>query len=47
VNVPALGGPVPTNVDRICGWTWRCRLGDIHANDAGYAVMTGAVVARP
>jgi hypothetical protein len=25
---------------------WMCRLGDIHANDAGYAVMTGAVVAR-
>ena len=46
VNVPALGGMVPTNVATICGWTWMCQLGDIHANDAGYAVMTGAVVAR-
>jgi lysophospholipase L1-like esterase len=46
VNVPALGGMVPTNVATICGWTWMCQLGDIHANDAGYAVMSGAVVAR-
>ena len=46
VNVPALGGTVPTNVATICAWTWMCRLGDIHANDTGYAVMAGAVVAR-
>ena len=46
VNVPALGGAVPTNVATICAWTWMCQLGDIHANDAGYAVMTGAVAAR-
>lgn len=46
VNVPALGGLVPTNVATICAWTWMCQLGDIHANDAGYAVMTGAVAAR-
>jgi len=46
VNVPALGGLVPTNVATICAWTWMCRLGDIHANDTGYAVMTGAVAAR-
>jgi lysophospholipase L1-like esterase len=46
VNVPALGGSVPTNVATICAWTWMCRLGDIHANDTGYAVMTGAVAAR-
>ena len=46
VNVPALGGMVPTNVATICGWTWMCQLGDIHANDAGYAVMTGAVRSR-
>ncbi len=46
VNVPALGGPVPTNVATICAWTWMCQLGDIHANDTGYAVMTGAVAAR-
>ena len=46
VTVPALGGSVPTNVATICAWTWMCQLGDIHANDTGYAVMTGAVVAR-
>jgi lysophospholipase L1-like esterase len=46
VNVPALGGLVPTNVATICAWTWMCQLGDIHANDTGYAVMTGAVAAR-
>jgi hypothetical protein len=44
--VPALGGPVPTNVATICAWTWMCQLGDIHANDTGYAVMAGAVAAR-
>jgi lysophospholipase L1-like esterase len=46
VDVPALGGTVPTNVATICAWTWMCSLGDIHANDAGYAVMAGAVAAR-
>ena len=46
VTVPALGGTVPTNVATICAWTWMCSLGDIHANDAGYAVMAGAVAAR-
>lgn len=46
VNVPALGGVVPTNVATICAWTWMCQLGDIHANDTGYAVMSGAVAAR-
>jgi lysophospholipase L1-like esterase len=46
VTVPALGGAVPTNVATICALTWMCRLGDIHANDAGYAVMAGTVVAR-
>ena len=39
VTVPALGGSVPTNVATICAWTWMCQLGDIHANDTGYAVM--------
>ncbi len=46
VLVPELGGTVPTNVATICAWTWMCRLGDIHANDTGYAVMSGAVAAR-
>ncbi|MGD8200693.1 SGNH/GDSL hydrolase family protein [Ornithinimicrobium sp. W1679] len=30
---------LPTNVSLICAWTWACELGDIHANDLGYAVM--------
>ena len=46
VTVPALGGPVPTNVATICAWTWMCQLGDIHANDTGYAVMADTVAAR-
>ena len=46
VTVPALGGSVPTNVATICAWTWMCQLGDIHANDAGYAVMADTVAAR-
>ena len=46
VTVPALGGAVPTNVATICAWTWMCQLGDIHANDAGYAVMADTVAAR-
>ena len=46
VNVPSLGGVVPANVATICALTWMCQLGDIHANDAGYAVMTGAIAAR-
>ena len=39
------GSPVPTNVARICEWTWMCSRGDIHANDAGYAAMAEAVLA--
>ena len=39
-------GLLPTNVVRICTWTWMCLLGDIHANDAGYAVLADAVEAR-
>lgn len=34
---------LPTNVARICAWTWMCSLGDIHANDAGYAVLARTV----
>jgi len=30
---------VPLNVVRACQWTWICTNGDIHANDAGYAVI--------
>jgi hypothetical protein len=30
---------LPLNVERVCQWTWMCALGNIHANDAGYAVI--------
>jgi len=39
------GSPQPTNVKRICDWTWMCSQSDIHANDAGYAAMAAAVLA--
>ncbi len=45
VSDPMLGS-VPKNVQVICTWTWMCTLGDIHANDAGYAVLARTVVAR-
>ena len=45
VALPGVG-PVPTNVATICTWTWMCTLNDIHANDAGYAVMAATVAAR-
>ncbi len=46
VAVPGVG-TVPTNLARILTWTWMAppRL-DFHANDAGYAVLAGAVVAQ-
>jgi lysophospholipase L1-like esterase len=40
------GRTVPANVAYICLYTWMCTLGDIHANDAGYALIAQAVVAR-
>ncbi|MEO6790739.1 MAG: hypothetical protein ABI249_00560, partial [Ornithinibacter sp.] len=39
-------GSIPTNVATICTWTWMCLLGDIHANDTGYAVMAATVAGR-
>jgi lysophospholipase L1-like esterase len=39
-------GLVPTNVAFICVYTWMCLKGDIHANDAGYALIGKTVVAR-
>jgi lysophospholipase L1-like esterase len=39
------GTPLPTNVQRICDWTWMCKQSDIHANDDGYAAMAKAVLA--
>lgn len=38
-------GSLPLNVARICQWTWMCSKDNIHANDAGYAVMGKAVIA--
>lgn len=35
-------GGLPLNVERICQWTWMCSAGNIHANDAGYAVIADA-----
>lgn len=37
-----LVGGVPTNVVRICEWTWMCTLGDVHANQSGYAAIAQA-----
>ncbi|MBC9957094.1 GDSL-type esterase/lipase family protein [Yimella sp. cx-51] len=34
---------IPTNVAMICGHTWMCSKGDIHANDAGYSLMAATV----
>lgn len=35
---------VPLTVVRACQWTWICAAGDIHPNDAGYAVIAQAFV---
>lgn len=43
---PAPGTSVPTNVATICAWTWMCTKADIHANDAGYAVLAATVAGR-
>jgi len=44
--VPTAYGSIPTNVATICAWTWMCTRMDIHANDAGYAVLAQTVAAR-
>jgi len=41
-SVPGLG-QLPTNVARICEWTWMCTKQNIHPNDTGYAVMASAL----
>jgi lysophospholipase L1-like esterase len=33
---------LPLDVERICQWTWMCAVGNIHANDAGYAAIAQA-----
>ncbi|MFC6705920.1 SGNH/GDSL hydrolase family protein [Flexivirga alba] len=32
-------GKLPTNVARICTWTWMCTKQNIHPTDAGYTLM--------
>jgi lysophospholipase L1-like esterase len=46
VTMPGVPGTVPLNVARVCQWTTMCTVADFHPNDAGYAVVAGAVVAR-
>jgi lysophospholipase L1-like esterase len=41
VPVPGLGN-IPTNVATICGLTYMCVAGDIHATTEGYAVISQA-----
>lgn len=41
-TVPGLG-EIPTNVARICEWTWMCTQQNIHPNDTGYGVLADAV----
>ena len=36
-------GTIPTNVARICAWTWMCSQSNIHPNDFGYTVMWWAL----
>ncbi len=35
-------GSVPTNVERICAWTWMCLGPNLHPNDAGHAQLAAA-----
>jgi len=47
--VAAAQGSLPRAVARICAWTWMCAAApagpDIHANQAGYAVIAQAFAA--
>ena len=38
------GQTLPRNVELICARTWMCERSDIHTNDAGYEVLTQAVL---
>jgi len=40
------GQPMPTNVAMVCRLTWMCVAQNIHPNDAGYAVIASAVIAK-
>ncbi len=42
-TLPGIPVSVPLNVAAICRRTWMCSLGNIHANDSGYALMAQAV----
>jgi lysophospholipase L1-like esterase len=35
-------GILPTNVAKICAWTWMCTMSNIHPNDTGYGVIAKA-----
>jgi lysophospholipase L1-like esterase len=39
-------GVYPDSALNVCAWTWFCSLGDVHANAAGYAVITHAFEKR-
>lgn len=43
VSVPGFGD-LPTNVARLCTWTWMCEVGDIHANPVGHQVIADAIL---
>jgi len=39
----APGGPgTPSNVERICVWTWMCAQTNLHPNDAGHDQIAAA-----
>lgn len=45
--LPSQGStPLPVNVARICSWTWMCKWGNIHANDAGAQQIATAFLAE-
>ncbi|MFD1825335.1 SGNH/GDSL hydrolase family protein [Mumia zhuanghuii] len=44
VDLPGYPEQVPLNVARVCGWTWMCSNGDIHANDTGHQKIADAFV---
>ena len=38
--------PLPTSVSLVCAWTWMCKWGNIHANDAGAQRIAMAFLAE-
>ncbi len=37
-------GTIPVAVARVCGFTWYCSIGNIHANSSGYAFIGAQIV---